>query len=381
MMVSLQVTQSDQVRTANADRIGDASFFLQSTFSDMNRALRIATRRALTATTNHIVLEGEALGSPKDNISEALINGTLNGKKLNQTENASLTEWSSRVSNIARRSGYSLDVRVENYSFNDNGLELKSSFTVFAQLKDPTTLTTFNRTESTSTDVSIHGVEDSMLLLRSEGRYLNNYTSCGFSDPAEQLYTGTQNSSGHVHGHAAKLPADISAVDNKSEKILVVNDVDSHSVSEVNSFEGVVSADPSSDPGSYTTKHVFDTGSISDIEQEMSLILNNDQVWRSGFREMFNQGCYVESSTGPDFFDRMQNKLVNDGGDGLATLIEVSRLPSELRETDSAVGYVYFNDSASFGGVREVKSVTDEFSWFRLDQDHIDEWGMNDLAE
>lgn len=380
-MVSLQVTGSTQVETGNADRIGEASFFLESIFSDMDRSLRISTRRALTGTTNYIVLTGNELESPEDNVSEALENGTLDGEDLNGTENASLKEWTSRVRNIAEDSGYELDIRIENYSFNHTDFTVQSSFTVFASLRDGTTLTTFNKTESTVTDVSIEGTEDSMLLLRSEGRYLSQYSECGFSEPADVLYTGNQNSSGYVHGYASKNPSDISTVPDRSEKILVVDDVDSYQSSDVDGFAGVVSADPSSNTNQYSTSYVFDTGSIEDIDQNMSLILNDQQVWRSSFRQMFNQGCYVPDQDGPDIFDRMANELSNDDGNGIATLIDVSRLPNELRDVDSAVGYVYFDDSGSYGSLRQIKGVTDDYAWFRLDQDHVDYWGLEDLAE
>ena len=380
-MVSLQVTGSNQVDTGNADRIGETAFFLQSIFSDMDRSLRISTRRALTGVTNHVVLTGDPLKSPEDNISEALANGTIDGEALNGTENASLKDWTSRVRNIADRSGYSLDVQIENYSFNNTGFTIESSFTVFASLEDPTTLTTFNKTESTNTSISIEGVEDSMLLLRSEGRYLTQYNKCGFSEPAEILYTGTQNSSGHVHGYASKNPSDLSSVSDKSNKILVVDDIDSYQGSQADNFEGIVSSNPSSNTNRYSTNFVFGTTSIADIDQNTSLILNDDQVWRSSFRQMFNQGCYVSDENAPDVFDRMENSLSNDGGEGIATLIDVSRLPSELRDIESAVGYVYFDDSNSHGGLREIKGVTNEYSWFRLDQDHVDRWGLGDLAE
>lgn len=378
-MVSLQVTGSGQVEAENSDRIGEASFFLQSIFSDMDRSLRISTRRALTGTTNYIVLNGEALQDAEANVSEALENGTLDGEELNGTEDASLQDWNSRVRDIADSSGYALDVRVQNYSFNDTGFNVQSSFSVFASLRDPTSLVTFNKTESTVTDVSIEGTEDSMLLLRSEGRYLAQYSECGFSEPAKVLYAGNQNSSGYVHGYSVKTPSDVSSVSDRADKILVVDDVDSYQASSVNEFEGVISAEPSSNSGQYSTNYVFDTGSIADIGQNMSLILNDQQVWRSDFRRMFNQGCYVPDENGPDVFDRMENSLSNDDGDGLATLIDVSRLPNELRDIDSAVGYVYFDDSG-YGGLRQIKGVTDDYTWFRLDQAHVDYWGLGDLA-
>jgi len=380
-MVSLQVNGSDQVDTGNADRIGEASFFLQSIFSDMDRSLRISTRRALTGTTNYIVLNGNELQDAEASVSEALENGTLDGEELNGTEDASLKDWTSRVRDIADSSGYALDVRIQNYSFNDTGFTVQSSFSVFGSLRDPTSLAMFNRTDSTVTDVSIEGTEDAMLLMRSEGRYLAQYRECGFSEPAEVLYTGSQNSSGYVHGYSTKGPSDISTVSDKSDKMLVVENVDSYQTSEVNEFEGVVSADSSSNTGQYSTSYAFGTGSITDIDQNQSIILNNEKVWSSNFRQMFNQGCYVPDEDGPDIFDRMENSLSNDDGDGLATLIDVSRLPNELRDINSAVGYVYFDDSSSYGGLRKIEGVTDHYSWFRLDQDHVDYWDLEDLAE
>lgn len=380
-MVSLQVTGSNQVETENADRIGEASFFLQSIFSDMDRSLRISTRRALTGTTNYIVLNGNELQDAEANVSEALENGTLDGEELNGTEDASLNDWTSRVRDIADSSGYALDIRVQNYSFNDTGFTVQSSFNVYGSLRDPTSLATFNRTESTVTNVSIEGTEDSMLLLRSQGRYLAQYNQCGFSEPAEVLYTGSQNSSGHVHGYSAKSPTDISTVSGKSDKILVVENIDGYQTSEVNEFEAVVSADSSSNTGQYSTNYVFGTGSIADIDQSQSIILNDGNVWGSNFRQMFNQGCYVPDEDGPDVFDRMENKLSNNDGDGLATLIDVSRLPNELRDINSAVGHVYFDESRSYESLRDIKGVTDEYSWFRLDQDHVEYWDLEDLAE
>ena len=379
-MVSTQVSQTENIRTSNADRIGEAAFFLQSTFTDMDRSLNIATRRALTGTTNYVVLTGESLESPRDNVSEVLVNGTLNGNPINGTENASLKEWSSRVAEIADRSGYELSVRVENYSFNEDGMQIDSSFSVFGSLRDPTTLTTFNKTESANTTVSIQDVEDSMLLVESIGRYSNQYKSCGFTEPAEILYTGTQNTSGTFHGYAEKNPSDLSTVSDKSDKILVVNNVDSYQTSEVNNFGAVVSDLESSNPQTFSTRYVFGASSISDIDNNMSLIIKNENVWRSGFREMFREGCYVPDENGPGFFDRMEGKTYGED-EGLATLIDISLLPPELQKSGSSVGYVYFNESGDFGDLNEISGVSDEYSWFRLDQDHVDYWGIEDLVE
>ncbi len=378
MMALLPITSTVDIEPGEATRISEASFFHESVLEDMERSLGIATRRALTGSTNYVVQTGEPLVVPEKNVTSALVNGSISGLALNSTENASLDDWSNRVSSIAGRSGYSLSVELRDYSFNTSGFEARSSYSVFSRLQDPATLTSFNRTETANTTVSITGLEDTMLLLRSKGRYVAQYSRCGFNDPAEVLYTGDPYSDGVAHGRAEVQPSDASAVEDASEKIIVAEDIDSYGVAEVNNFAGAVSAQPNSSTG-YTTEYVFDTGSISDIDQNMSLILNNDQVWRSGFRAMMNQSCYVPVDRGPGFFDRLANRLVSPEGSGIATLVKMSELPSELRKTDSAVGYVYFNETG-YEGLNEIRGVSEEYSWFRLDDYHVDLWGLEELA-
>ncbi len=381
LMFAFPVTNSIQINEGDAARISEASFFMESVLNDMDRSLEIATSRALTGSTNYVVETGEKLQDPEKNFTSALVNGTISGTELNSTENATLNDWSQRVSDIALRSGYSLEIELVNQSFNSSGFTVRPSYSVFARLKDPSTLAEFNRTKSATTEVSIKGIEDSMILLRSQGRYISQYRRCGFDKPAENLNTGNYHSPDAVYGYAVVNPGSLAGVGRKSEKILAVDDVDSYAVADVNSFAGVVSAEPNSSTG-YTNKYIFDlsgTSTIDDITQNMSVILNDDEVWRSSFREMFKQNCYVETDRGPGFFDRLGNNLVSPDGEGVATLIEVPRLPAGLQQQESAVGYVYFN-STGYGSLNEIRGVSGEHPWFRLDDYHVNLWGIGALA-
>lgn len=381
LLASLPVAQPVGLDSSQAMRISEASFFLDSVLDDMDRSLEIATRRALTGSTNYVIETGNRLVEPGENVSSALVNGSISGVELNSTENASLEDWASRVSDIAARSGYSLDVELSNSSFNGTGFTVSSSYSVFTRLKDPVTLASFNRTKSAETSVSITGLEDPMILLRSEGRYVSQYSECGFDSPATQLQAGKFYSESEAHG-AAEVKPNVSEVENTSEKVIVMDDVDNYDESDVESFAAAVSAEPNSsqDADNYDTTYVFDTGSISGIEENDSLIVNRGEVWSSHFREMFTDNCYLETDRGPGFMDRFANRLVSGNGSGLATLLEVSELPAELQETESAVGYVYFNDSGDYGDLKKVRGVTSEHSWFRIDQHHVTEWGLEGLA-
>ncbi len=382
----LPVTIPVENNPAEATRIGEASFFLDSVLADMDRSLEMSTRRALLASTNYVIKRNRSLASPGENISSALETGKISGEELdsmNDPQNASLLDWADRVSDIAADSDYSLDIELLNSSFNASAFEIRSSFRVFARLQDPVTLANFNRTNSANATISALGLEDPMILLNSDGRYSTQYARCGFDRPANQLYTGGHYSAGAVHGRAAVNPStpDASSVSDKAEKILVTDDVDNYNVGASSSFAGIVSADDNDTTAGFTTKFIFDTGSISDIEQNMSLILNEEQVWRSSFRQMFRENCYLETSRGPNVIDRLGNQLVSPDGRGMATMIQVSELPSGLQEIESSVGYVYFNESSGmYGPERNIYGVTSEYSWFRLDDYHVNLWGLGDLA-
>ncbi|MFB6213112.1 MAG: hypothetical protein ABEJ07_00905 [Candidatus Nanohaloarchaea archaeon] len=363
--------------SGDAARISEASFFLESVLADMDRSLSIATRRALTGATNYVIENGEPLVDPGENLTSAMVNGTISGQELNATGDASLSVWTRRVGRIAQNSGYRVKIDIRDYSFNPSGLDVASSYSVRASLYDPATLVRLNRSRTSHVEVSASGLEDTMLLLRSVGRYTNQYTRCRFDDPADRLYTGT--GTGTAHGLAAVNPADASSVSNSGEKVLVADDIDSYAVSDVNTFAGAVSAQPNSTTG-YTVPRVFDTGSIAGVKQNMSLVLHSGEVWRTGFRSMFQDGCYVETVRGPDVMDRFENELVNEPGEtGIATLLELPRLPPSLQRTGSAVGYVYFNGTG-YGGLNEVSGVSGEYPWFRLDDYHVDLWGLEPLA-
>lgn len=373
MMLFFQVSQEQSYQNADAERIGKAAFFIESLFSDMDRSLRIATRRGLTGVTNEVIVTGGALNNSKKNVSEAVINGSLDGEDLNATENASLNEWGSRISNIASESGYELNTSVYNYSFTPGFMTLETRFEVRANLYDPTTFARFNRSSSTTITASYEDLEDTMLLLRSKGRYSVKYRDCGFSTPANLIGTGSQNSTGYIQGDAVVNPSDIAAVENKSEKVVVATDIDTYPKADVEDFNGAISEQTSSNTP-FSNNYVFGV-SIEEIGTNESLILNNDQVWQAHFRQMIG-GCYVQDNNGPDFMDRLEN-VNSESSAGLATFIDVEELPSELTEVESAVGHEYFGNESN--SLSRVRGVSGEYSWFRLDEEHIDYWGLNDL--
>ncbi|MFQ3275174.1 MAG: hypothetical protein ACI9LV_000471 [Candidatus Nanohaloarchaea archaeon] len=376
-----QVYQPTDIGNANAERIGEASFFLDSLFTDTDRTLNIATRRAFSGAVSEVVTRGEPLKSPQNNITEIMVNGTLDGNEVDSVGNASLSEWKGRVSDIASDSGYSLDISVSNSSFNNSGFEIYSSFDVSARLLDPVTRASFNRSRSTQTVTSIRDLEDPMITVRSQGRYTVTVNECSFEEPAEKVHQSSQNTTDTAYGAAVVRPTDLSTVQSKNDKVLAVEDPDIYSSNELNQFEGVVASETRSDVSSISTVYAFGTDSLSGLGNS-SILIDSSDVWRTGFAKMFEENCYVESERAPSFTDRLANNLTGDSEMGITTLINIPELPPQLQKSDaSAVDFVYFSDSAS-DNTRELKEISDqdEYPWFRLDQDTVDQWEIEELV-
>ncbi len=376
MIAALQVSGPHETNSAEGERIGEAAFFLDSALSDADRTLEMATRRAFTANTNYVVTEGEPLQQAEQNMSEALVNGTMDGEPLDGTENASINDWNNRVSEIASGSGYELGITLEDYDFEENGLDLESSFTVFTVLEDPVTLASFNRTESKQSSTSLEDVEDPLITLRSEGRYVSQYEECRLESPAEKISEGQQRSQNSAKGEAAKQ------IDEEQEnKVFVTDDIDDYEPSEVEDYEAIVSEQISEQPDSYNDNYIYGV-EINVIEEGDKLLLNEEQLWISVFTEMFQENCYMETDTAPTVLDRLENRLISaEEESGITTFLDVSQLPDELQTEGSAVDYVYFNESSDYGSLNEIVEVSDRYSWFRIDDYHVDYWDLEDLVE
>jgi len=386
ILMFVAVAGPENVDDANAIRINEASFFLESALDDLDRTLEMSTRRALGLATDYVVSSGEAMNDPGQNISSALVNGTMHESTADNysMEDASLKAWNGRIESVADRAGYSLDVEFVSYDFNVSGLIFESNYTVFSRLEDPVTQASFNETHTSDTDVYIDGLEDPMITLRSNEDYISNYNTCSFSgSPVEEFPEADTYSSNTAEGEAVVNPDDASAVSEPANKVLVVQDVDSY-MSNEGDFAAVVSAQSNSSTLS-NNNYGMDTGSINGIESNMSLIVTSGSIWRISFEQMFKtedrMGCYAKDEQGPGFIDRLQNKMAPDAGEtGIATLVNLEMLP-EAEVGRSVVGHVYFDESAD-PTTCKVRGVSDDYSWFRIDQGHTDEsgWNLTELA-
>lgn len=379
MIVAMPYSSNVDIDASEASRIDEASFFLDSIYDDMDRTLSMSARRGMNALTNLVIDTGEPIENPEEALASVMEDGEYQGERFNTMEDATLQEWVGRVSQIAEGSGYEIQANLIGIEIlGESGMSMDAEYTVETELVDPSTQVHFQRNNTESSLASFEGVEDAMILLRSEGRYVSQYNECSFNSPAELIYTGTSHSESSIHGAAVLNPENIESVENKGEKIIAADNIEDYDQNQVNQFEGAVSASNPTTTG-YDTDYVFGTGSIDNVVDNENLLLNNEDVWRSQFEQMIFEDCYVTAEEAPGFKQRLQDNL--NGQNGVTTLLDVSELPEELRRTDSAVDYVYFGDTGDYGGLNRIASISDEYSWFRLDDHHVEEWDLNNLVE
>lgn len=419
LLVSFTAVDTDYTSDTNPFRIGQASFYVQNVEKDYNRAYNIAFQRGTTGLTNYIIETGEPIKDPQEGLRNATVTGNVSGTYLENTGNATLSNWKKRVERAASGSQYRLTIDYGDMQVEDNFMTLRGDLETDFYLKDPVSLANFNRTQKYSTQTSIEGLEDPLILLRSRGRYINTFQTCSFDQPADQLLTGNGDTEA-TYGNATIVAADganLDDIDNEGQKVLVTDDLEPYipdQMETINDFAGVVSAEPlpsggpgggppggggpdGANEGDYTTKYVFDTGTIAPINEQMRLILYNDRVWDSNIREVINSGCYMEStgtattSAGPGFLERTENEVTSEPREtqGLTTILDKSQLPSQLRKAEASnIDYVYFNDTGDYGSVSGIAGLTGDEAHgareyresFRLDQEHIEKWGLEGLS-
>ncbi len=400
----LPLTVDRPSRTGEQVRVDEVFYFLKSVNDDFDRVTGIIGRRAMTALSNRIVNNGTYLNDSKDAFREVFENGTINDTAAALMNRSSFTDWSASMEDEAAKADYNLstDINAIDLGF-DPPLDIELNVSYRYNLSDDITSTRFERTRNVSQTVSFAGVEDPLILVESVGRYTNFYAACQRRHPAQRHASGGdwfyEEVKNWTSGTAVVRPGNnpVDSVSNPGRKIAIVDDLCSYSdLSDFSGFEGVVSesdAIDGKDPNNNVDACgetdvnidalVDDAAGATAVANDSMAVMTEDQVWQNNLKNWTDEACYFSDPTAPTVWGRLEGRLTSaEGRNGTEFLLTVPDLPAELEESDtSAVTHVYFNDSGDFGDARKIKGVTDQdMSWFRLDQDHVDEWGIGALA-
>jgi len=377
-------------------RTDEASYFLKSIQSDLVRAYDISTKRASVAVINEIIDSGVSINSPKSFLEELIHEGTFNSTDSIVMENSAITDWISKIEGLSLSSDYL-------FSMNNLILELEETTFPFIRvnctenisLEDPKSGSTFHEFFSIVKNVNISGIEDPLYFLRTNGKKTRAFKQCDNSFRASNIGSGSQyiySDSNWTYGTSALFlnNEDVSLTQSKGSKIAFVNDLCEYNASQIpylETFKGIVSetsVDLGNPCGTSISLDNF-VGNVQDLNKtvlkdNLTIVLTSNEVWINNILDEVQNSCYFYTSRGPSFFERMGNKLIctNCVG-GVGSFLKINDLPTELQKTSSSLDYVYWNESA-YGALNRIKGVTNELSWFRLDQFHVNLWNVESLT-
>lgn len=377
-------------------RTDEVYYFIDGINDDLSRSSYISGKRALIALVDKIAASGnftEPLVTAK--IIEMVENGTLDGETIALMQGTTQENWINNIINLGKERDFVIKMQIINTT-----AELKDAFNinltnkVNMQVNDTKTKIRFNRTFNSESDLLIENIEDPFNTIKSYGsvRRVVNYCE-KYAYHAKNAASGNKYAGNWISGRAMVISNQISSLAgiDYNGKILIVKDIPDNYAG-INNFKGVVSENATEDNSTITIPYVFGaTGITSQVANDTLVVLNNDDVWVNNIYDELLEGCYFEDASGPSFFDRLEgnyyttdkyratNKTI-----GLGSFIDVSQLQIELQKYGSGVDYIYFGASSptiyKIKGVTESKNGVALKNMFRLDDSHVNSFGISELA-
>ena len=265
----------------------------------------------------------------------------------------------------------------ESFSFSASGLTIESTVPLEYNLNDEVVGTNNTVDQTIISQASIDGAKDPFAEFNA-GEDVE-YSYCGYERPAYFAGSGNSGSNSVVSGEAVYMPEDLSAVNNnEGDKVVFIESDDDFDDSELNQFAAVIT-----ESSSYSNDHYVQGFELERaVNTGENVIINEDDVYVSYFREILDNQCFVESSNAPDIFDRMENNNM-PSDQGIMTFIADSGSTGEPNED-----YLYFDDSrtedgsaVNVTGLNSNENGFDERPWFNLDNQNLQAWNLSGLEE
>jgi len=332
--------------------------------NSFKKGLGITASNYINASNNYVVENGFVSDA------EAAIdfeNGEFNSVQMNFTD---YNEWASSLETSYADNGNELEYTFSNLELVE-GLKIKGVSDLQYNFSPQGSSTTYSFDDRAEGLDGVRG-PDPLLADASGGAFTPDYSYCGFERPAQQLGLGSQSSNEVAHGYAVVEPDELNP---ESNQILVVENASEYNSIELSDFNGIIAeAENTISNGDYATVSGLNIASI--VEGD-SLIINNDQIWRSHFRKMINENCYVENSNAPGIFNRMEGSF-SQSNKALTTVVGDESNSNNVNEA-----YLYYSgDSVSNSSIKGVTSgdYLNDKAWFKLSDENIAEWDLETLT-
>jgi len=361
-------------------RSNELEYFSISIEEDLDRFLKIAGRRALISAVSKVITTGVPLVDAQANLTEMISNGTLDGAIAPLIDTNSLNLWKESVTNIANISGFRVDFQSTRINITQNdSYNVLFEANVFLNISDPHVKMGALKNLSIKTAIPIEGIEDPLFPLRTYGRVKRVIQTSNFSNFAKNLTTGTI-ASKYGSGNAT-----FSLVGINGQKIFITSEMNDGDFALLNASGGIVSEGTHVPVGLYPPYIVDAVGASSSINESERIYLDSQtkMVWDLQNLTTFVKNKYYKTSVdGPSFLDRLEGRLnlSSKYKYGLETFVNLDELSSEELNVSyqySCLDYLYWNNTPG----SSIRSVGYDaiFSWLRIDSNHANIYGVNEL--
>ncbi len=375
-------------------RADEVSYLSDGIEQDYGRSSYISARRATIALMNELMESGNYTSGQSDMILKDIIySGRSGNTTFEMMEGSSVDDWKESIRDLGDMHRFNISLHIHDQSLNSSGgffLVLKDKADIY--IHDLLFGISLNDSFSASRELEISMVEDPLVSIESYGSLRRNIIPCNrtlypynvrmISEMGDFGYASPENWTG------GRMTTDIDEPA-PSSRILVVENIPDMT-NDAHLFRGVISAN-SSDDTSGRDNWILGAQNISELEglvHEPIIVMSEGKVFSSYIYDEFNSSCYFKDPFGPSFLDRAEGNMMttsryNRSGQvvGIASFVDLASLPENLQHPYSSVDFKYFMKSEGYGikGVTEIYPGEYLAEHFRLDDDHIGLWDIEDL--
>ena len=374
-LISLAILQKEVYRKSIQkfyieNMINDMNNLLESVTMDLDKAIDITTKRAIAVADSQVITTGNPLTNADQNIEELILLGSINGVEQSLMENATLTNWISRMNSLGKEKGYEIKINISRFEIKPyDSFNLLAESEVWINITNEEIETSISRRYNISKAISIENFEDPIYALNTNSRASKIVKKTKFDGNYTLLLASCDGSGSWKKGKSfvSNDVNEINSAEDKSQKILVTNDVNLINPSVANQFLGVVSM---TDSNSLSVTKIVNCSSLNNITNGREVLLDGDagKIWDiENLMEHYRQGYYSPSMLGPSFLDRLEGKLFQQDKyktervSGIESFVDKDYFDSiEIAtEDDTNIDYLYFN-STRFTS-KKVKGMPESF--------------------
>ncbi|MBN1156766.1 hypothetical protein JXA85_04060 [Candidatus Woesearchaeota archaeon] len=194
-LIAIPATHTLKTKTYDtARRIRSMNDFMQDINQDMRRALYITGFRTILGLEQFIIENGTYVDNSRIRFSEMLLNGTYNGSCIVIMQNATFTNWTTKIKEKAEEMGIDVEFKVNDatiYHLTPWTLQMLANISV--NLSDKKKTASWYQEKLITADMNIELFEDPTYIINSYGRVSAIFTKSDFPYLVNETNNDTTN--------------------------------------------------------------------------------------------------------------------------------------------------------------------------------------------